>query len=580
MKVGETSVPAKEATGFRSTAAAEIHADDDTTTARASTHERTSHGQSGGSVSGDKTDTGKDTTTPDSTSATPRSAGNTDTAVPQPERPPMRACEDDISREKACDAECCSGRESPFQPKDDAVILSTKKRVGNKNEFRSFQKEYILPSPVLLSAISMNIIAGNTQVEASFTDKGFDNWKKALSAFQRHQQSDLHREVVFKKMQAGHGVDRLLEHHGSILHSTRRQMLLKQLDCLRFLLRQGLAIRGHKEIEENLRQLLMLVAIDNKDTRTWLDNKDYLSPVIVNEMIQLIGHSVLRDLLSDIREAGMFAIMADETSDLSNKEQLSICIRWVDSGFKIHEDLIGFVHVIHTDAETLSKAIKDVLIRCALPLSQCRGQGYDGAANMMGHLRGVAARIRQEEPAAIHVHCWAHCLNLCLQEASKSCHIIRDSLCLVSEIAKLIRASPKRSAVFLKLKDQVSPDAPGLRPLCPTRWTVRTGALLGILSNYDVLIDTMAQINDECHDEYGTRAKGLLNQLEKFHTLFGLKMCYLIFSTTEELSMLLQNKKTTLDEASRAAKVLARFLKHQREEATFAGSTKVSVIAA
>lgn len=45
MKVGETSVPAKEATGFRSTAAAaedviEIHADDDTTTARASTHER------------------------------------------------------------------------------------------------------------------------------------------------------------------------------------------------------------------------------------------------------------------------------------------------------------------------------------------------------------------------------------------------------------------------------------------------------------------------------------------------------------------------------------------------------------
>ncbi|PIK55578.1 putative zinc finger MYM-type protein 1-like [Apostichopus japonicus] len=261
VKVGETSVPAKEATGFRSTAAAaedviEIHADDDTTTAtRASTHERTSHGPSGGSVSGDKTD---------ATSATQRSAGNTNTAVPQPERPPMRML---------------LWARSPFQPKDDAVILSTKKRVGNKNEFRSFQVQWYDKFPWLhlcatrrsifcftcMSAISMNIIAGNTQVEASFTDKGFDNWKKALSAFQRHQQSDLHREVVFKKMQAGHGVDRLLEHHGSLLHSTRRQMLLKQLDCLRFLLRQGLAIRGHKEIEGNLRQLLMLVAIDNKD---------------------------------------------------------------------------------------------------------------------------------------------------------------------------------------------------------------------------------------------------------------------------------------------------------------------------
>ena len=33
--------------------------------------------------------------------------------------------------------------------------------------------------------------------------------------------------------------------------------------------------------------------------------------------------------------------MADETADVSNKEQLVICIRWVDECFVIHEDFIG-----------------------------------------------------------------------------------------------------------------------------------------------------------------------------------------------------------------------------------------------
>ena len=43
-----------------------------------------------------------------------------------------------------------------------------------------------------------------------------------------------------------------------------------------------------------------------------------------------------------------------------------------------------------------------------LPLEKCRGQAYDGAFNMSGHIRGVAARQKWEESAALHVHCLAH----------------------------------------------------------------------------------------------------------------------------------------------------------------------------
>ena len=51
-----------------------------------------------------------------------------------------------------------------------------------------------------------------------------------------------------------------------------------------------------------------------------------------------------------------------------------------------------------------------------MPSALCRGQAYDGATNMQSRNSGVAARISQEEPAAIPVHCLAHNLNLCLQD--------------------------------------------------------------------------------------------------------------------------------------------------------------------
>ena len=114
--------------------------------------------------------------------------------------------------------------------------------------------------------------------------------------------------------------------------------------------------------------------------------------------------------------------------------------------------MIGLVQVDQTDAATLASTLKDVLIRCGLQLSCCRGQTY-GVSNMSGHLSGVASRLKAEEPRAYYVHCVAHCLNLCLQDCAHSCSYIRDALALVSELASLFRASPKRLAQFRHLKE-------------------------------------------------------------------------------------------------------------------------------
>ena len=361
--------------------------------------------------------------------------------------------------------------------------------------------------------------------EDSFTTNCFNNWKKALERFRHHQESAYHKEAAmkFKTSQQSSILDQLVVQADKEKAENRR-ILLKQLSSLRFLLRQGLAIRGHKESEGNLMQLMQLQAEDAPGIQKWLNNRNYLSHDIVNEMITLMGNTLLRKKLDNIRKAVWYSIIADETRDISNSEQLAICIRWVSPDYVIHEDLIGLVHVPSTESTTLSVAIKDILVRCILPLDQCRGQAYDGAANMMGQLQGVATLLEKEQPSAIRVHCLAHCLNLCLQDVTKKSQPIRNALDVTTELSKLILYSPKRSLILEEFRKELSPEGSGIRPLCPTRWTVCTGAIDAVLRNYPAIIEALATISEDSHDDYGRRANGLLSQLEKFETFFGLKL--------------------------------------------------------
>ena len=107
-----------------------------------------------------------------------------------------------------------------------------------------------------------------------------------------------------------------------------------------------------------------------------------------------------------------------------------------------------------TDTTTLNRVIQDCVTRCALPLSSCRGQAYNGTANMAGHLNGVAALFEKEEPKALFVHCMAHSINLCLQECGKQAKVIRDSLSLVQELGNFITMSPKRLKKFVHIQNE------------------------------------------------------------------------------------------------------------------------------
>ena len=50
--------------------------------------------------------------------------------------------------------------------------------------------------------------------------------------------------------------------------------------------------------------------------------------------------------------------------------------------------------------------------------------------------------------------------------------------------------------IFGRLKKEITPHVPGLRTLCPTRWTVRAASLESIRHNYPTLMATWEEALD------------------------------------------------------------------------------------
>ena len=127
--------------------------------------------------------------------------------------------------------------------------------------------------------------------------------------------------------------------------------------------------------------------------------------------------------------------------------------------------------------------------------------------------------------------------------------------------------SPKRLAIFQHLQKESSPSLPSIKPLCPTRWTVRTSAVDSVLKNYLVLMEALEKISeDSCTSD--ARAK-VSTCMEQFRTYFGLRMCHLVFSATEQLATTLQGKTITAEVATQARDAAMAYLERQRCEEAF-----------
>ncbi|XP_071679036.1 uncharacterized protein [Lolium perenne] len=246
----------------------------------------------------------------------------------------------------------------------------------------------------------------------------------------------------------------------------------------------------------------------NQHKLIWGHLNMILGSEFIEELIKCCAQETTKRVIEEL-DGGQFAILADESSDVYQNEQLVVCLRFVYKKGRAVVRFLGVVHVEDTTSLTLKSAIQQMLMKYNLTFAMVRGQGYDGASNMKGNANGLKKLIMDESPSAYYVHCFAHQLQLTLVAVAKesgdctwffqqlanllnvlgmSCKKMR--MLRIAQAEELIAALDLEEVEIGTGQNQEM----GLGRPCDTRWGSHFRTMNRVLSNYAAIKRVLRKI--------------------------------------------------------------------------------------
>ncbi|XP_034203535.1 zinc finger MYM-type protein 1-like [Prunus dulcis] len=304
----------------------------------------------------------------------------------------------------------------------------------------------------------------------AFTGVGFKNWKKGRERMKVHvgPVGSVHnkaREAATNLMNQNTHIETAVSKHSEQARMAYRRCLIASIKCTKFLLRQGLSFRRNDESatssnKGNYLELLQFLADnDEKVKEVVLENAPgnlkLVAPKIQKDIVNACAGETLDVIMSGLKDR-FFSILVDEARDISVKEQMAMVLRYVDDKGHVIERFVGVQHVTDTTSSSLKDAIDLFFSSNGLSFSKLRGQGYDGASNMRGELKGLKTKILREQPCAYYVHCFAHQLQLALVAVAKKNIDIASFFTTTNSVVNHVGASCKRrDALRAQLQEEL-----------------------------------------------------------------------------------------------------------------------------
>lgn len=446
---------------------------------------------------------------------------------------------------------------------------------GKKN--RSFQKTWFESYPWLVYSETLKGALCKVCIVHGRTEGGTNNvklgklvleplkvYKKAIETMNHHANTEYHKRNAVKsadfiRVMEGKSEDVVVSMQTKEKEKIKenRQKLIPIIKTIILCGTQNIPLRGHRDDGElnednkfgegNFRALINY-RIDGGDgvlgkhIESCGKNASYMSKTTQNELIVCCGEVVSQKIFDKVKKSHFFTIIADETSDVSLKEQLSICLRYFDvDNCEIREDFLKFVDVKETTGESISATLIDELNKFGLDILNCRGQAFDGGSNMSGKFKGTQARIIQIQPLAIYIHCCNHRLNLALSKAcTLSC--IRNTVGVISSIVNFFRDSMSRINAledYLKENSLLKEGKHALKKMCETRWVERHDSVLTFLSTLPSLPAVLEKLAEMSNDG---KAFSLLHSITNSEFIVSAVVLADVFSQTLPLAKKLQGE--------------------------------------
>ena len=116
--------------------------------------------------------------------------------------------------------------------------------------------------------------------------------------------------------------------------------------------------------------------------------------------------------LQTIKSCDYFTLMLDESTDESNRSELSHIFRIVNNEI-IENHFLDLMQLQRCDAETIFKSFETNLRDSGVEIQRIKFAGMDGCSTMSGENNGVKAHFQNSTAHFNYIHCRNHRLALC-----------------------------------------------------------------------------------------------------------------------------------------------------------------------
>ena len=207
---------------------------------------------------------------------------------------------------------------------------------------------------------------GNPPVQSrgAWVQRAINNWIKATELMNKHALSEWHKVAVEKEVFA-----KMAERHGDIIEGmvkVSEEKKRRNLELIKKLVRSLYFLVKQRIPHTTTFSDLITLQVDNGDKQleqhkdAGTRNASYMSSLSIGEFLNSISHHLEQGLLSRLRKSPFLSILADESTDVASKEEMSICARWVEGG-KAVEHFLGILRARKVDAQSLTKCLLDFI---------------------------------------------------------------------------------------------------------------------------------------------------------------------------------------------------------------------------
>ncbi|XP_050906241.1 uncharacterized protein LOC127119919 isoform X2 [Lathyrus oleraceus] len=423
----------------------------------------------------------------------------------------------------------------------------------------------------------------------SFVTEGFSNWKKKERLASHAGGPNSAHNIAWKKcldfikqnqvVSSNKQSEQVCDLHPSRLAAT--------IDCIRFLLKQGLAlcdIESTGSADQGKFLELLKVVFECEESRSLVlgntsENYQLITPTIQKNILNVAALETTNAIISDLGDE-LFGILVDEACDISNKWQMVVALRYVDKKGSVVEHFLGIVNVKDITALSFKMHIDELFGKHGLSISKIRGYGYNGASNLQEEFSGLKSLILEENPYAFYVHSFAHQLQLNLVAIAKNHLQVCSFFKSVSTLLNVVGGSYKqhdmlrqRQIVDVRETLEIGEITSGqglyqetiLKRTMDTRLSSHHATLVNLIKMYSAIIDVLEIMKEDgLNVDQRAEANGLLLLFEEFDFAFTLHLMKNVLAISNELSQALQRKDQNIDDVMNLVNITKQHLQAMR----------------